>query len=192
MMADSHDTVGYEYELHSDGTDWNEDYNETDNSGTTDHTLSEPIPALLDDPVEIHEGHVNKLETVQEAVAAANPAADMSRRTWTQARQLMKDVHRSRGYFAVSKSNHMMEVNHGRGKSRGIKRRFVQGQGEAQKKSQGKGKGKRKTPPTHTKTRTQNTHTRTHTKDTPKTHAPKHTHKSYSQEQTHTHSQNTH
>ena len=57
--SDSHDTVGYEYELHSDGTGWNEDYNETDDSGTTDHTLSGPIPALLGEPVEIHEGDVN-------------------------------------------------------------------------------------------------------------------------------------
>ena len=95
-----HDTKGYEYELHSEGTDWNENCYETHDYGTTVDTFSEPIPALLDQPVETHEGDVNKLETVQEAVAAANAATDMSRRTWTQARQLMKDVHRSRGYFS--------------------------------------------------------------------------------------------
>ena len=39
-----------------------------------------------------HEGDVNELETVQEAVAAANAAADVSRRTWIHATQRMKDA----------------------------------------------------------------------------------------------------
>ena len=90
--SDWHDTERYEYELHSEGTDWNDNYRETDDYGTTDNTFSEPIPALLDQPVETHEGDVNKLETVQNAVAAAN------------ARQLTKDVHRSCGYFPSRKA----------------------------------------------------------------------------------------
>ena len=88
-------------------------------------TAPSPIthyPALLDQTVETQEGDTSKLETVQEAVAAANAAADMSRRTWTQARQPVKAVHRSRGYFPVSKGN-MMEVDQGEGKSRGKKGR---------------------------------------------------------------------
>ena len=83
--------------------------------------LSDRFPALLDQSVETKEGDTNKLETVQEAVAAANAAADMSRRTWTQARQLMKDLHRSRGNFPVSKGN-SMEVDQGKGKSRVARR----------------------------------------------------------------------
>ena len=88
--------------------DWTENYYETsDYDDNNDNTFSEHIPALLDQLVETQEEDTSKLETVQEAVAAANAAADMSRRTWTQARQLMKDVHRSRGYFLVSKGNSM-------------------------------------------------------------------------------------
>ena len=82
----------------------------------------------MDQTVETQEGDTSKLETVQEAVAAANAAADMRRRTWTQARQLMKDVRRSRGYFPVSKGN-MMEVDQGKGKSRGKKGRSSKGKG---------------------------------------------------------------
>ena len=80
-------------------TDWTEDYYETDDYDPNDSTFSDHCPALLDQTVETQEGDTSKLETVQEAVAAANATADMSRRTWTQARQLMKDVHRSRGYL---------------------------------------------------------------------------------------------
>ena len=58
---------------------------------------------MLDQTVET-QGDTSNFEIVQEAVAAANAVADMSRRTWTQARQLMKDVHRSRGYFPSGKS----------------------------------------------------------------------------------------
>ena len=72
--SDWHDTEGYEKDLHSEATDWNENYCKTDHNGTTDDTFSEPVPALLDRPVETYEGDVNKLETVQEAVAAANAA----------------------------------------------------------------------------------------------------------------------
>ena len=39
-----------------------------------------------------HEGDVNELETVPEAVAAANATADVSRRTWTHATQRTKDA----------------------------------------------------------------------------------------------------
>ena len=87
----------------------------------------------------------SKLETVQEAVAAANAAADMSRRTWTHARQLMKDVHRSRGYFPVSKDK-LMDVDQGKGKSRGKKGRFRKGKGKQREKGKGKSKGRRPGP----------------------------------------------
>ena len=81
----------------------------TENFYVTDEcdTFTEHLPALLDQTVETQEGDASKLETVQEEVAAATAAADMSGRTWTQARQLRKDVHRSRGYFPVSKGNPM-------------------------------------------------------------------------------------
>ena len=46
----------------------------------------------------------------------------------------MKDVHRSRGYFPVSKGN-MMEVDQGKGKSRGKKGRSRKGKGKRQGKS---------------------------------------------------------
>ena len=85
------------------------------------------------------------LRLFQEAVAAANAAADMSRRTWTQARQLMKDVHRSRGYFLVSKGN-SMDVDQGKGMSRGKKGRFRTGNGKHRGKSKGKSKGRRPGP----------------------------------------------
>ena len=87
------DTDGYDKEYLPEETDWNENYYETSDYDNNDSTFSEHIPALLDQPVETQEGDASKLETVQEVVAAANAAADMSRRTWTQARQLMKDVH---------------------------------------------------------------------------------------------------
>ena len=57
----------------------------------------------------------------------------------------MKDVHRSRGYFPVSKGN-MMEVDQGKGKSRGKKGRSSKGKGKRQGKSKGKGKGRRPGP----------------------------------------------
>ena len=99
---------------------------ETSDYDNNDNTFSEHSPALLDQPVETQEEDTSKLETVQEAMAAANAAADMNRRTWTQARQLMKDVHRSRGYFPVSKGN-SMDVDQGKGMSRGKKGRFRTG-----------------------------------------------------------------
>ena len=108
-------TDGYDDESHLEETDWTEDLYETDDYDPNDGTFSDHDPALLDQTVETQEGDTSKLETVQEAVAAANAAADMSRGTWTQARQLMKDVHRSSGYFPVSKGN-MMEVDQGKGK----------------------------------------------------------------------------
>ena len=86
-------TNGYDDETYPEETDWTEDYSETDDYDPNDSTLSDHYPALPDQSVETQEGDTSKLETVQEAVAAANAAADMSRRTWTQARQLMKDVH---------------------------------------------------------------------------------------------------
>ena len=90
---------------------------------------------------------MNKLETVQEAVAAANAAADTRRKTWTQARQVMKDVHRSLGYLSVFlKGNQMMEVDHGRGKSHGKTWRSFKGKGKSKGKSKGWGRrGKRET-----------------------------------------------
>ena len=63
----------------------------------------------------------------------------MSRRTWTQARHLMKDVHRSRGYFSVSKGN-LMDVDQGKGKSRGKKGRFRVGKEKEREKGRGKSK----------------------------------------------------
>ena len=133
---------GYDDESLLEGTDWTEDFCETDDYDPKDSTFSEHYPAHLDQTVETQEGDASKLETVQEAVAAANAAADMSRRTWTQARHLMKDVHRSRGYFPVSRGN-MMEVDLGQGKSRGKKGRSSEGKGKRQAKSKGKGKGRR-------------------------------------------------
>ena len=106
-------TVGYDDESHLEETDWTEDLHETDDYDPNDSTFSDHYPTLLDQTVETQEGDTSKLETVQEAVAAANAAADLSRRTWTQARQLIEDVHRSRGYFPVSKGN-MMEVDQGK------------------------------------------------------------------------------
>ena len=131
-------TDGYDDESYPEETDWTEEFHETDdydpNDSVSDHYLS-----LLDQTVETQEGDTSKLETVHEAVAAANAAADMSRRTWTQARQLMKDVHRSRGYLPVSKRN-VMEVDQGKGKSRGKKGRSSKGKEKRQGKSKGKGK----------------------------------------------------
>ena len=124
-------TDGYDDESHVEETDWTEDFYETDDYDPNDSTLSDHYPALLDQTVETQEGDTSKLETVQEAVAAANAAADMSRRTWTQGRQLMKDVHRSRGYFPVSKGN-MMDVDQGKGKSCGKKGRSSKGKGKRQ------------------------------------------------------------
>ena len=98
-----YDIEGHDDESYSEEPDWTKNFYETDEYDANDSTFSEHIPALLDQPVETQEGDASNLETVQEAVAAANAAADMSRRTWTQARQPMKDVHRSRGYFPVSK-----------------------------------------------------------------------------------------
>ena len=92
-----YDTEGYDDEYFPEETDWTENYYETSDYDNNDNTFSEHSPAPLDQPVETQEEDTSKLETVQEAVAAANAAADMSRRTWTQARQLMKDVHRSSG-----------------------------------------------------------------------------------------------
>ena len=120
------------------------DFHETDYD-PNDSTFFDHHPALLDQTVETQEGDTSKLETVQEAVAAANAAADMRRRTWTRARQLMKDVHRSRGHFPVSKGN-MMEVDQGKGKSRGKKGRSSKGKGKRQNMSKGKGNGRRPGP----------------------------------------------
>ena len=79
-------TDGYDDETYPEETDWTEDYYETDAYDPNDITFSDHHPALLDQTVETQEGDTSKLETAQEAVAAANAAADMSRRTWTQAR----------------------------------------------------------------------------------------------------------
>ena len=53
----------------------------------------------------------------------------------------MKDVHRSRGYFPVSKGN-LMDVDQGKGKSRGKNGRFRTGKGKHKGKSKGKSKGR--------------------------------------------------
>ena len=95
---------------------------------------------MLDLTVETQEGDTSKLETVQEAVAAANAAADMSRRTWAQSRQLMKDVHRSRGYFPVSEEN-MVAVDQGKGKSRGKKGRSSKGKENVRARAKEKARG---------------------------------------------------
>ena len=138
-------TGGYDDEPYPEETDWTEDYCETDDYDPNDSTLFDHYPALLDQTVETQEGDTSKLETVQGAVAAVNAAADMSRRAWTQARHFMKDVHRSRRYFPVSKGN-MMEVDQGKGKSRGKKGRSSKGKGKRQGKNKGKGKGRRPGP----------------------------------------------
>ena len=137
-----YNTDGYDDESHLEETDWTEDFCETDDYDPNDSTFSDHYPALLDQTAATQKGDTSKLETVHEAVAAANAAADMGRRTWTQASQLMKDVHRSRGCFPVSKGN-MMEVDQGKGKSRGKKGRSSKGKGKRQGKSKGIGKGRR-------------------------------------------------
>ena len=76
-----HGTDGYDDEPHLGETDWTEDFYETDDYDPDDSTFSDHFPALLDQTVETQEGDTSKLETVQEAVAAANAAADMCRRT---------------------------------------------------------------------------------------------------------------
>ena len=113
-----------------------EDFYETDDYDPDDSTFSDHYPALLDQTVETQEGDT----TVQEAAAAANAAADMSRRTFTQARQVTKDVHRSRGHFPVSKGN-TMEVGQGKGKSRGKKGRSSKGKGKRQARAKEKARG---------------------------------------------------
>ena len=140
------DTNGYDDEFFPEETDWNENYYETSDYDKNDNTFSEHNTALLDQPVGTREEDTSKLETLQEALAATNAAAaDMSRRTWTQARQLMKDVHRSRGYFPVSKGN-SMDVDQGKGKPRGKKGRFRSGKGKPREKGKGKIKGRRPGP----------------------------------------------
>ena len=140
-----YNTDGYDDETHLEETHWTEDFYETDDHDPNDSTFSDRHPALLDQTVETQEGDTSKLDTVPEAAAAANAAADMRRRTRTQARQFMKDVHRSRGYFPVSKGN-KMEVDQGKGKSRGKKGRSSKGKGKHQGKSKGKCKGRRPEP----------------------------------------------
>ena len=132
-----YDTEGYDDECFPEETDWTENYYETSDYDNNDNTFSEHSPALLDIPVETQEEDTSKLETVQEAVAAANAAADMSRRTWTQARQLMKDVHRSRGHFPVSKG----QFDGCRSRQRKVtwqEGTFPHRKGKAQRKKQGK------------------------------------------------------
>ena len=73
-----YNTDGYDDETYPHETDWTEDYYDTDDYDPNDSTLSDHCPALLDQTVETQEGDTSKLETVQEAVAAANAAADMS------------------------------------------------------------------------------------------------------------------
>ena len=51
---------------------WTENFYETDEYDANDSTLSLHFLALLDQPVETQEGDASKLETTQEAVAAAN------------------------------------------------------------------------------------------------------------------------
>ena len=48
--------------------------------------------------------------------------------------------------FKSRKATKMMEVDHGRGKSRSEGRMFVQGQRKAQRKKEGQGQGQRETP----------------------------------------------
>ena len=135
-----YDTEGYDNESYPDETGWTEDFYETDDYDPNDSTFSDHFPALLDQPVEAQEGDTSKLETVQEAVAAANAAADMS---WTQART----THERCAQIAwplspVSKGN-SMEVDQGKGKTRGNKGRTNKGKGKHRGKSKGKGKGRR-------------------------------------------------
>ena len=148
MTTRIHWTCGHlngDDESYSEEPDWTENFYETDEYYANESTFSQHIPALLDQLVETQDGDASKLETVHEAVAAANAPADMSRRSWTQARQLMKDVHRSRGHSPVSTGNHM-EVDHGKGKSRGKKVRSNTGKGKHRGKSKGKGKRRRPGP----------------------------------------------
>ena len=70
-------SVGYDDEPHLEETDWTKDLYGTDDYDPNDSTLSDHFPALLDQTVETQEGDTSKLETVQEAVTAANAAADM-------------------------------------------------------------------------------------------------------------------
>ena len=77
-----YDIEGHDDESYSEEPDWTKNFYETDEYDANDSTFSEHIPALLDQPVETQEGDASNLETVQEAVAAANAAADMNRRTW--------------------------------------------------------------------------------------------------------------
>ena len=105
-----------------------------DDYDPSDSTFSDHYPALLDEPVHTQEGDSSKLETVQEPAAATNAAADMSRRTWTQARQLMKDVHRSRGCFPVSNGNMKRQVTR---QERTLQQRKRKTSGQEQRKRQG-------------------------------------------------------
>ena len=52
----------------------------------------------------------------------------------------MKDVHRSRGYFPVSKGN-LMDVDQGKGKSRGKKGRFRTQRESTEEKARERAKG---------------------------------------------------
>ena len=104
--------------------------------------LTITIPTTAPSPITILHSWTTLSKHKKETRANLRLGADTSRRTWTQARQLMKDVHRSRGYFPVSNDN-MMEVDQGKGKSRGKKERSSKGKGKRQGKSEGKGKERR-------------------------------------------------
>ena len=63
--------------------EWGDDYSYCAKDGVSGEGASQELPAILDQPLSVQAQHQETLETVQEATAAANAAADASRRTWT-------------------------------------------------------------------------------------------------------------
>ena len=133
-----HDVEGYGNELHSKETDWNENCCETDDYDTTDDLFQKTLLHCWS-KLSKHEGDVNELETVQEAVAAANAAAETHldpRHTAHERRRTDRVV-----TFPVLQGDQVMEVDHCRGKSRGQKGRSFGCNRSAKERARARAKG---------------------------------------------------
>ena len=101
-VADSWAAFGDWQESDEDETTWYDADCEKDSWNGIEEFLEElahnVTPAVLDGQLQERDDDTDAVQSLQQVVVAANAAEDASRQTWTQARHLMNEVCRNRGY----------------------------------------------------------------------------------------------
>ena len=130
------DTEGYDDKCFPEETNWTENYYETSDYDNNDNTFAEHSRALLDQLVETQEEDTSKLDCTR-SDGCSKRSSRHEQTNLDSGPAAHERCAQSRGYFPCLKGQ-SMDVDQGKGMSRGKKGTFPHRKGKAQRKKQGK------------------------------------------------------